>query len=256
MAAKEEQKNPIQVIERMTRLLLIEISAFHAFHTVSSTFGRPMTATASQGLALMIEVVYIASSLRAPIVMAVGNRALSGPINIHFDVGNHYQASPGIQKCRASWEPACAIIPAASPYPGVDFPATNLLLHLYHPFETEVTAAVLRNLEASLARTPLNVTKPESVSVTSSGRAGTPCRTRSSGALPGTICRRGSAPDACAVVENLHLPARAGGRASQRLQQAPAGRSGPPASAHRPPPPVAVTRPAGAGWGGSCAWSG
>jgi pyruvate ferredoxin oxidoreductase alpha subunit len=46
---------------------------------------RTMTATSSQGLALMAEVVYIAASLRAPIVMALGNRALSGPINIHCD---------------------------------------------------------------------------------------------------------------------------------------------------------------------------
>ena len=46
---------------------------------------RTMTATSSQGLALMAEIVYIASSMRAPIVMAVGNRALSGPINIHCD---------------------------------------------------------------------------------------------------------------------------------------------------------------------------
>ena len=37
-----------------------------------------MTATSSQGLALMAEVVYIAAAMRAPIVMAVGNRALSG----------------------------------------------------------------------------------------------------------------------------------------------------------------------------------
>jgi pyruvate ferredoxin oxidoreductase alpha subunit len=44
-----------------------------------------MTATSSQGLALMAEVVYIAASMRAPVVMAVGNRALSGPINIHCD---------------------------------------------------------------------------------------------------------------------------------------------------------------------------
>ena len=33
----------------------------------------------------MAEVVYIAASMRAPIVMALGNRALSGPINIHCD---------------------------------------------------------------------------------------------------------------------------------------------------------------------------
>ena len=44
-----------------------------------------MTATSSQGLALMAEIVYIAAAMRAPIVMAVGNRALSGPINIHAD---------------------------------------------------------------------------------------------------------------------------------------------------------------------------
>jgi pyruvate ferredoxin oxidoreductase alpha subunit len=44
-----------------------------------------MTATSSQGLALMAEVVYIASAMRAPIVTALGNRALSGPINIHCD---------------------------------------------------------------------------------------------------------------------------------------------------------------------------
>jgi pyruvate ferredoxin oxidoreductase alpha subunit len=44
-----------------------------------------MTATSSQGLALMAEVVYIAAAMRAPIVMALGNRALSGPINIHCD---------------------------------------------------------------------------------------------------------------------------------------------------------------------------
>jgi pyruvate ferredoxin oxidoreductase alpha subunit len=46
---------------------------------------RTITATSSQGLALMAEVVYIAAGMRAPIVMALGNRALSGPINIHCD---------------------------------------------------------------------------------------------------------------------------------------------------------------------------
>jgi pyruvate ferredoxin oxidoreductase alpha subunit len=46
---------------------------------------RTMTATSSQGLALMAEVVYIAAAMRAPIVTALGNRALSGPINIHCD---------------------------------------------------------------------------------------------------------------------------------------------------------------------------
>lgn len=46
---------------------------------------RTITATSSQGLALMAEIVYIAAAMRAPVVMAVGNRTLSGPINIHCD---------------------------------------------------------------------------------------------------------------------------------------------------------------------------
>jgi pyruvate ferredoxin oxidoreductase alpha subunit len=47
--------------------------------------GRVSTATASAGLALMHEVVYVAASHRLPIVMIVASRALSGPINIHAD---------------------------------------------------------------------------------------------------------------------------------------------------------------------------
>lgn len=47
--------------------------------------GRVATATASAGLALMHEVVFVAASHRLPIVMTVASRALSGPINIHPD---------------------------------------------------------------------------------------------------------------------------------------------------------------------------
>jgi pyruvate ferredoxin oxidoreductase alpha subunit len=47
--------------------------------------GRVMTATAANGLALMWEELYIAASMRLPIVMPVVNRALSGPLNIHCD---------------------------------------------------------------------------------------------------------------------------------------------------------------------------
>ncbi len=62
-----------------------EHSAMSAAVGAALAGARTMTATASQGLALMIEVLYIASGLRAPVVMAVGNRALSAPINIHGD---------------------------------------------------------------------------------------------------------------------------------------------------------------------------
>jgi pyruvate ferredoxin oxidoreductase alpha subunit len=62
-----------------------EHSAMSASIGAALAGARTMTATSSQGLALMAEIVYIAASMRAPIVMALGNRALSGPINIHCD---------------------------------------------------------------------------------------------------------------------------------------------------------------------------
>jgi len=51
----------------------------------SAAGGRVMTATASAGLALMWEMLYVAASLRLPIIMNVVNRALSAPLNIHCD---------------------------------------------------------------------------------------------------------------------------------------------------------------------------
>jgi pyruvate ferredoxin oxidoreductase alpha subunit len=62
-----------------------EHSAMSAAVGSAMAGARSMTATSSQGLALMAEVVYIAAGMRAPIVMAVGNRALSAPLNIHCD---------------------------------------------------------------------------------------------------------------------------------------------------------------------------
>lgn len=51
----------------------------------SAAGARTFTATASQGLALMHEILFIASALRLPIVMSVVDRALSGPISIWND---------------------------------------------------------------------------------------------------------------------------------------------------------------------------
>ena len=62
-----------------------EHSAMSSCIGAAAAGGRTMTATSSQGFALMLEMLYIASSMRLPIVMAVANRALSGPINIHCD---------------------------------------------------------------------------------------------------------------------------------------------------------------------------
>jgi pyruvate ferredoxin oxidoreductase alpha subunit len=62
-----------------------EHSAMSACVGASAAGARVMTATASNGLALMWEILYIAASNRCPIVMSLVNRALSGPINIHCD---------------------------------------------------------------------------------------------------------------------------------------------------------------------------
>ena len=62
-----------------------EHSAMSASVGAAAAGGRVATATASQGLALMFEELYIASGMRLPIVMANANRALSAPINIHGD---------------------------------------------------------------------------------------------------------------------------------------------------------------------------
>jgi pyruvate ferredoxin oxidoreductase alpha subunit len=62
-----------------------EHSAMSAAIGSSATGARTYTATSSQGLALMNEVVFIAAGMRLPIVMMVANRALSAPINIWND---------------------------------------------------------------------------------------------------------------------------------------------------------------------------
>ena len=62
-----------------------EHTAMSACIGASAAGARCFTSTASQGLALMHEMLYIASGLRLPIVMAVANRALSAPISIWND---------------------------------------------------------------------------------------------------------------------------------------------------------------------------
>ncbi len=62
-----------------------EHSAISACVGSSAAGARTVTATSSQGLALMNEILYIASGMRLPILMSVSARALSAPINIHGD---------------------------------------------------------------------------------------------------------------------------------------------------------------------------
>jgi len=70
-----------------TELITVESehSAMSATCGASAAGSRAMTATSSQGLALMHEILHIASGDRLPIVMPVVNRAVSAPLNIHCD---------------------------------------------------------------------------------------------------------------------------------------------------------------------------
>jgi len=62
-----------------------EHSAMSTCIGASAAGARAITATSSAGLAFMWEMLYVAASSRLPIVMAVVNRALTGPININND---------------------------------------------------------------------------------------------------------------------------------------------------------------------------
>lgn len=62
-----------------------EHSAMSACLGASAAGGRVMTATSANGLGLMWEMLYIASGDRLPVVLALVNRAMSAPLNIHND---------------------------------------------------------------------------------------------------------------------------------------------------------------------------
>ncbi|HAK61040.1 MAG TPA: pyruvate ferredoxin oxidoreductase [Nitrospiraceae bacterium] len=70
-----------------TELILVESehSAMSACIGASAAGGRVATATSAQGLALMWEMLHIASGYRLPIMISLVNRALSAPLNIHGD---------------------------------------------------------------------------------------------------------------------------------------------------------------------------
>lgn len=62
-----------------------EHSAMSASIAASAAGVRTMTATSSNGLAYMFEMLYIAASNRTPVIMSCVNRTLTGPISIHND---------------------------------------------------------------------------------------------------------------------------------------------------------------------------
>lgn len=72
-----------------------EHSAMAATIGAAAAGGRVMSATSSQGLALMFEMLYVASGMRLPLTLICANRALSAPINIH----NDHSDSMGVRDC-------------------------------------------------------------------------------------------------------------------------------------------------------------
>jgi len=62
-----------------------EHSAMSACIGAAAAGARTVTASSSQGIMYMMEVLPVASGMRLPILMAVANRAISAPINIHGD---------------------------------------------------------------------------------------------------------------------------------------------------------------------------
>ena len=62
-----------------------EFAAASVVLGASATGARTYTATSSQGLLLMAEVIYNISGMRLPIVLTCANRAISAPINIWND---------------------------------------------------------------------------------------------------------------------------------------------------------------------------
>ncbi len=65
-----------------------EHSAISVCVGAAATGARVFTATSSQGLAYMHEMLYDVSGMRLPIVMAVANRALSAPLVLNADHGD------------------------------------------------------------------------------------------------------------------------------------------------------------------------
>jgi len=70
-----------------------EHSALSAVVGASAAGARVFTATSSQGLLLMYEVMHIASTMRLPVVMSIATRAISAPINIWCDHSDFMAAS-------------------------------------------------------------------------------------------------------------------------------------------------------------------
>lgn len=131
---------------------------------------RTFTASSSQGIALMHEMLFIASGMRLPIVMAVANRALSAPINIwndHSDTMAQRDAGWLQFYCENAQEAYDAMIQAykISEHKDIMLPSMVCvdgftLSHLWEPIEMLKQADVDSFLPAYMPQFKLDPEKP------------------------------------------------------------------------------------------------
>lgn len=122
----------------------------------SAVGARTFTATSSQGLALMHELLFIASTMRLPVVMSVANRSLNMPLNIHCDyqdmmasrdcgwvqvyVSSAQEAHDTIIQAYKLAERSDILVPVVVCYDGF------VLSHTYEPVEVRGEEEVLKFL--------------------------------------------------------------------------------------------------------------
>ena len=152
-----------------------EHSALSAVIGASAVGARVFTATASQGLALMHEVLFIASTMRLPMVMAIANRSLNTPLNIHCDyqdmmasrdcgwvqiyVSSAQEAHDTIIQAYRLAERSDVLVPVCVCYDGF------VLSHTYEPVEVRERDEVLKFLPRTERPNVLDPRRPVTMGV-------------------------------------------------------------------------------------------
>lgn len=152
-----------------------EHSALSAVIGASAVGARVFTATASQGLALMHEILFIASTMRLPIVMSIANRSLNMPLNIHCDyqdmmasrdcgwiqiyVSSAQEAHDAVIQAYRLAERNDVLIPVCVCYDGF------VLSHTYEPVEVRERDEVLKFLPRTERPNVLDPHKPITMGV-------------------------------------------------------------------------------------------
>jgi pyruvate ferredoxin oxidoreductase alpha subunit len=134
---------------------------------------RTFTSTSSQGLALMAEIFYIAAAMRLPIVMALANRSLSGPLSIwndhtdtmmvrdagwiHIFVENGQESYDNIFTAFRIAEDENVMLPVAVNFDGF------ILTHMIEPIEYEDNDTIAKYLPAFKMKNTLHPDNPVSM---------------------------------------------------------------------------------------------